>query len=261
MSIQSEIDAIGPETLGGVDTSLQEFCERTIEITPDADSRLVFLTEPNGLAVEQYKLLRRRLSVLSPNGGRLIVTSPSPADGKTLTSINLAYAFADAGFNTCLIDLDFRASNVANILCDKARVDGVAEILSGECDISHVIRKVGSRSLYLLSIKDQLPTSSHQLTSARFKPMLKDLKQRFDWVILDMAPAIPMSDVAEVIPHVEGSLLVVRSKKTSKKLVAPTLEILGQKLWGVVFNDAMIHGTNYYGYYGYGRKSADRNRR
>src|ERR1700710_1771023 len=64
---------------------------QVVTIVPDQNSRLVFLTDPAGLAIEQYKLLRRRLCAAHPNGGMMLVTSPSPGDGKTLTSINLAW--------------------------------------------------------------------------------------------------------------------------------------------------------------------------
>jgi len=67
-----------------------------------------------------------------------------------------------------------------------------------------------------------------------------------------MAPAIPMSDVAEVLPYVDGALMVVRSDVTAKSLVGPTFELLGSKLWGVVLNDAPVSGSSYYGHYGYG---------
>ena len=64
--------------------------KRVITLQPGKNSRLVFLTEPAGLAVEQYKILRRRLCNLHPQGGAMLITSPSPGEGKTLTSVNLA---------------------------------------------------------------------------------------------------------------------------------------------------------------------------
>jgi Mrp family chromosome partitioning ATPase len=68
----------------------------------------------------------------------------------------------------------------------------------------------------------------------------------FQWVILDFAPVIPMVDVAEVIPHVDGAIMVVRTGKTDKSMIAPALEILGTKLWGVIANDSPISGSSYY---------------
>ena len=80
--------------------------------------------------------------------------------------------------------------------------------------------------------------------------MLKDLHARFQWVILDFAPVIPMADVSEVLPYVNGAILVVRNAKTEKDMLPPAIEAIGSKLWGVVMNDCPINGSAYYGYYG-----------
>ena len=72
----------------------------------------------------------------------------------------------------------------------------------------------------------------------------------FQWVIVDCAPVIPMADVAEIEPQVDGALMVVRTGKTVKSIILPALETLGPKLWGVVTNDSPIRGSAYYGYYG-----------
>ena len=228
-----------------------------LTLRPSKGSRLVFVTEPHGLAVEQYKLLRRRLCALSPRGGLLLVTSPGAAEGKTLTSVNLAWCLAEDGHATCLVDLDFRAPGVLVTLGCKTESDGVTEVLAGKSAISRVIRQVGARPLYVLGIKERLLSPAKQLASSTLKPLLQDLKDTFEWVVLDMAPSIPMSDVAEVLPHVDGALMVVRSGKTAKNLIGPTTELLGSKLWGVVLNDSMVKGSSYYGYYGYGKDRRD----
>ncbi len=62
--------------------------------------------------------------------------------------------------------------------------------------------------------------------------MLADLRARFQWVVLDFAPVIPMADVSEVIPYVNGAILVVRNGKTEKDMLAPAMEAIGPKLWG-----------------------------
>src|SRR5215467_2112931 len=102
---------------------------RRITVHPDRDSRLVYLTEPDGLAVERYRLLRRRLCTLHPEGGVLLVTSSAPGEGKTLTSVNLAWALAEAGHGICLVDLDFRAPGVSRTLQHGFDEGGVQEVL------------------------------------------------------------------------------------------------------------------------------------
>jgi capsular exopolysaccharide synthesis family protein len=224
--------------------------KRALTPQPAAKSRLVFVTEPASLAVEQYKILHRRLYNQHPEGGVVLVTSPSPGEGKTLTSINLAWCMAEAGHQTCLVDLDFRAPGV-NLTFDYiAEVDGLEEVLTGKRTVHQSIRQVGDRSLYVLGIRRRLASPGGLLSSASIVPLLTELRAMFQWVILDFAPMIPMADVGEVLPHVDGAMMVVRSGKTDKSLIAPSLEILGAKIWGVILNDSAINGSAYYGYYG-----------
>src|ERR1700730_14573364 len=110
--------------------------KRTVTIQPGKKSRLVFLTEPEGLAVEQYKILRHRLLTLHPEGGVMLVTSPSPGEGKTLTAVNLAFCLAEGGNKTCLVDLDFRAPGVGSTLGYEFEDDSIEDVLNGERTIA-----------------------------------------------------------------------------------------------------------------------------
>jgi len=217
---------------------------------PIKKSRLVFVTEPTGLAVEQYKVLHRRLCNQHPDGGVVLITSPSPGDGKTLTSINLAWCMAEVGRHTCLVDMDFRAPGVTLTLGCSAEEGGLEEVLTGRRTVHQSIRQVGDRSLYVLGINKGLASPGGLLSSASIVPLITELRAMFHWVILDFAPVIPMADVGEVLPYVDGAMMVVRSGKTDKSLIAPSLEIIGAKIWGVILNDSVINGSAYYGYYG-----------
>jgi capsular exopolysaccharide synthesis family protein len=252
MSFQSELQMIDAQPESARETHGFRPIAPSITLQPDKRSRLVFVTDPHGLAVEQYKLLRRRLCTLSPRGGLILVTSPGAGEGKTLTSVNLSMCLGQGGDATCLVDMDFRAPGVMASLGCKLPDEGVAEVLAESCPISQALRQIGTERLYVLGIKERLQSPSAQLSSIALRLFLKELKEKFKWVILDMAPSIAMSDVAEVLPHVDGSLMVIRSGKTSKALIAPTIELLGRSLWGVVFNDSVIEGSEYYGYYGHG---------
>jgi capsular exopolysaccharide synthesis family protein len=208
------------------------------------------LTDPTGLAVEQYKILRRRLINLHPNGGAVLVTSPSPGEGKTLTSINLAWCLSEAGHRTCLVDLDFRAPGVAPALGYPIEEDGIEDVLTGRRTIFQSIRQLEDCSLYILGVRRRMITPGDLLSSSSLTPLLADLRTMFQWIILDFAPIIPMADVPEVVANVDGALMVIRSGKTDKSMITPGVEALGSKLWGVVLNDSQISGSSYYGNYG-----------
>jgi protein-tyrosine kinase len=223
---------------------------RTIKLEPHADLRVPFLMDPAGLAVEQYKLLRGRLNALEPRGGVLLVTSPAPRDGKTLTSINLAWSLAQGGFPTCLVDLDFRAPGVTRTLELDTEGGGVEEVLTGKKSLAQTMFQIGDRPLHVLGIRERVEEPSHLYATALLQPLLSVLRASYRWVILDLAPAVPMSDASDVLPHADGALMVVRSGKTQKAFLPPVLEILGRKLWGVVLNDTPVLGSAYYGSYG-----------
>lgn len=224
--------------------------ERRITVLPGRDSRLVYVTEPNGLAVEQYRLLRRRLFTLQPDGGVLLVTSPASGEGKTLTSINLAWALAEAGHRTCLVDLDFRAPGVSRALQYAFDEGGVQEALEEKADIVDLVCRLGEHPLHVLGIKRRLESPGYLFYSPAMSRMISALRAMYKWVVLDFAPVIPMADVSEMMPHVSGAILVVRTGKTEKDMLEPALDGLEPKLWGIVANDCSINGSAYYGDYG-----------
>jgi capsular exopolysaccharide synthesis family protein len=223
---------------------------RTIQLEAHADARLPFLMDPAGLAVEQFKLLRGRLNALEPGGGVLLVTSPAPGEGKTLTSINLAWSLALGGFRTCLVDLDFRAPGVTRTLDLSTDDGGAEEVLTGKKNLAQTLFQIGDRPFHVLGIRERVEEPSHLYAPARLTPLLSALRASYRWVILDLAPAVPMSDVSDILPQADGALMVVRSGKTQKAFLPPLLEILGKKLWGVVLNDTPVLGSAYYGSYG-----------
>lgn len=231
-------------------TSIAKPGYRICRIQPDRDSRLVFMTDATGLAVEQYKLLRGRLNALQPRGGILLVTSSAPSDGKTLTSINLSWSLAAGGFRTCLVDLDFRAPGVAKMLHLSTSEGGADDVLTGARTLSQSLWQIGDRPFHVLPVRERTDSPSPYFQPEVLGPLLNTLRASYRWVILDLPPAMPMSDVSEVIPQVDCAIMVVRAGKSTQTLVHPAFEIVGNKLVGVVLNDAIIHGSSYYGSYG-----------
>ena len=223
---------------------------RTIQLEAHADARLPFLMDPAGLAVEQFKLLRGRLNALEPGGGVLLVTSPAPGEGKTLTSINLAWSLALGGFRTCLVDLDFRAPGVTRTLDLSTDDGGAEEVLTGKKTLAQTLFQIGDRPFHVLGIRERVEEPSHLYAPGHLTPLLSALRASYRWVILDLAPAVPMSDVSDILPQADGALMVVRSCMSEKAFMPPLLEILGKKLWGVVLNDTPVLGSAYYGSYG-----------
>lgn len=248
MSSILELDSKNPGRIAS--HRRQSFSAPQISIHPDSTSRLVFLTDPGGLAVERYRLLRRRLHTLHPDGGVVLTTSPSPAEGKTLTSINLAWSFAEVGDSTCLVDLDFRSPGISRTLRFSFEAGGVQEVLQGKAEIDELIHQLGDGPLYVLGIKRRLAAPGYLFYSQSMQKMVSKLRAMFKWVLLDFAPVIPMADISEMTESIDGAILVVRTHKTKKDLLNPAIQAIGSKLWGVVANDCAISGSAYYGSYG-----------
>jgi capsular exopolysaccharide synthesis family protein len=181
------------------------------------------------------------------------MTSPSPGEGKTLTSVNLAWSFAEVGNSTCLVDLDFRAPGVSRMLRCSFEEGGVQEVLEGKAEIGELIHQLGQHPLYVLGIKRRLASPGYLFYSQSMQRMISKLRSMFKWVLLDFAPVIPMADTAEMTENINGAILVVRTHKTEKDMLNPAIEAIGSKLWGVVANDCPISGSAYYGSYGKGK--------
>ena len=251
MIVHSEIRlAAGDAASETLFNSTSKAGTRVSLIQPDHKSRLVFMTDSTGLAVEQYKLLRGRLNALHPRGGVLLVTSSAPAEGKTLTSINLSWSLAVGGFRTCLVDLDFRAPGVAKTLHLSTSEGGVGEVLTGTRTLSQSLWQIGDRPFHVLPVTDRTDSPSPYFLPEVLGPLLTTLRASYRWVILDLPPAMPMSDVSEVISQVDCAIMVVRAGQTTQTLAHSSFEIVGNKLIGVVLNNAIIHGSSYYSNYG-----------
>src|SRR5215831_10678496 len=82
----------------------------------NGESRLAFAADPGGPVAEQYRVIRRKLTEQYPGGASLLITSPGPGDGKTLTATNLAWCLAEAGMPTLLAEMDLRNPSINKLL-------------------------------------------------------------------------------------------------------------------------------------------------
>jgi Mrp family chromosome partitioning ATPase len=146
--------------------------------------------------------------------------------------------------------LDFRAPGVSWTLGYNFEDGGVQEVLEKKGEIHELVHQLGDHHLHVLGVKRRLASPGNLFYSRSIQTMVTELRAMYKWVVLDFAPVIPMADVSEMIPHVNGAILVVRVGKTEKDMLAPALEAIGPKLWGVVANDCLVNGSAYYGYYG-----------
>jgi protein-tyrosine kinase len=215
------------------------------------DRHLVSLTAPASFAAEQYQALRLKIERLRQNRElRVIaVTSPAAADGKTVTSINLAGALArGSNARVLLIDADLRRPSIAGQLHLPDAKLGFADLVaSADVDFTESVQTVEPYNIDVVSAGQPVGPVHELFRSARLEQLLADARERYDYVVIDTPPLVPVVDSALMARVVDGVLLVVAANKTPRKLLEEALGQLDpQKVIGIVFNS---DSRPLYGYY------------
>jgi len=195
-------------------------------------------------AAEAYKLLRTNLLFSMPGNKkcRIIgVTSSTRSEGKSTTSINLAYTLAESGKKVLLIDADMRLPSIAKKLGLKSS-PGLSNILAGLGDSQIPIYKSGVLdNWYWIPSGDIPPNPSELIGSQYMMELLEALSESFDFILLDLPPIVPISDALAVSPNLDGVLVVVREDFTSRKDLNYTirqLKLSKAKILGFVMSYA-----------------------
>jgi Mrp family chromosome partitioning ATPase len=221
---------------------------RKLDAKLDPNSRVVFRAVRNEVAVEQYRSLRRNLTEQLPHGGILLVTSPASREGKTLNAINLALCLAEGTPRTLLLEADLRQPSVARVL-GYTPLYGVESAMLGEVEPKSTVVVLGKDlPLYVAAAAKPQSDPIRALKSTATKNYLAWARSNFPWIVLDCPPVIPVADVAELAPLGDAVLLVVRARATPLNLVEKAFQILGNRVRGVILNEAPLSQATYYHY-------------
>jgi capsular exopolysaccharide synthesis family protein len=180
----------------------------------------------------------------------ILVTSPAPADGKTTLASNLAIAMAQAGQKTLIIDGDFRKPMQQNIFNVNHSDVGLSSTLAGITTSSEAIRPTEVEGLELLPCGASVPNPSELLNSDRFAQLLEILSDRYDRIIIDSPPVMPVTDAQILAAICDVTLLVLRAKKSTRKTSKQArdgLSSVGARILGAIVND--VQRKDRYGYY------------
>jgi Mrp family chromosome partitioning ATPase len=200
------------------------------------ESRLVFASDPGGVAAEQYRLIRRKLVERYPDGGSLVVTSPQMGEGKTLTSTNLAWCFAESGIPTLLGEMDLRNPSMSQLLGYSPTVSSMATLLEDD-PANGMVYQINDLP-FCVAMSDARPNASGLLSTSRITRFLEWAKQNYKWVVLDSPPLFPFSDTVELSAAADFTILVVRAGVSSRTLVTRSIQLLGPRLQQVILNEA-----------------------
>jgi capsular exopolysaccharide synthesis family protein len=238
-------------TLGAVGSARAvEFTSREI-LAARVEPHLVAITEPRSPECEQFRSLRTRLLQAAEREGKraFVITSAGMEEGKTLTTLNLAWLLAQTdGVTALVIDADLRQPCAANYLGIET-VCGLSEVLTGETRLAEAIVKLQPAGLHLLPGGAAREDVAELLSGPRFGRLLDEARKLFDFIIIDAPPLGVFTDANLLINRADAALLVVRAAKTRYSVIDRLLEQLPrERMLGVVLNRAetQVDDTAYY---------------
>lgn len=201
-------------------------------------------------ATEQYKLIRTNLDFTLPEDEKcpvIGVTSSGRGEGKSTTAINLAYVFAEKGSKVLLIDADLRIPSIAKKL-EIENTPGLTDLLRGKgAGISEFQSHI-LNNWFILPSGDIPPNPSELLGSSRMEKLLKQLRDLFDYIIIDLPPVNLVSDSIAISSLISGMIIVIREEYTEKKELERCfrqMELSGVNVLGCVMNESKSQGGSY----------------
>jgi capsular exopolysaccharide synthesis family protein len=227
-------------------------------------------------AAESYKQLRTNLMFALPSDKRcrvIGITSSIRNEGKSTTSINLAYTLAETGKKVLLVDADMRLPSVAKKLGVAAK-PGLSNLLAGMCEGGDAVYESAFFPNWsIMPAGDIPPNPSELLGSEQMEKLLTAMSGKYDFIVIDLPPVDIVSDALAVGHWIDGIIVVVRADYTDRRSLKECmrqLNVLESKVLGFVMTGVEEHqktygkyGKKYYGKdyaYGYGRMEESRQR-
>ena len=204
------------ETLGGAPAIGEIAFDRTAREHP-----LVVHEDPSSPRSEAFRRLRTNLQFLEV--GRktrsFVVTSSVPSEGKSTSAANIAIALAEAVARVVLVDGDLRRPRVADLMGVEGEV-GITDVLIGRIELDDALQPWGRGGLVVLPSGQIPPNPTELLGSSAMEAVVRDLEQRYDVVIVDAPPLLPVTDAAVLATIAGGALLVAAMHRTTRRQLA-----------------------------------------
>lgn len=218
---------------------------------------VVILEGKRTIIAEQFRSLRTNLGfmALNENAKTTLITSNISGEGKSFISINLAISQTLTDKKVALLELDLRKPRLSNLL-GVQRDPGISNYLVGKIPIEGIIKETKINNLFVVSAGAIPPNPSELILSKKFKEMMEELKNKFDYLIIDSAPIGPVSDSLLLKDYADCTIFVVRHNVTPKVYLKQIESFNEQKKFNnmcIVFNGLKRRGVGgSYGYGGYG---------
>ncbi len=217
--------------------------------------RLITSLEPLSPACEAFLALRTNLLyiVTSLKHKTILVTSCLPDEGKSTVAANLAVTLAQTGAQTLLVDCDLRRPSLHRIF-DQSETPGLSDLLVDTEHTASSVRHLKALNLDFIPDGTEPPNPTQLLNSDRMRDFLASSHERYDYVVLDVPPLLPVADALILASQVDLNVLVIESCRIPERLALRALKALhshGSAPAGAVLNDKTGKGARYYGAYSY----------
>jgi non-specific protein-tyrosine kinase len=214
---------------------------------------------PRSPVTEAFRTLRTNIQFASVEKPiqTILITSPTPGEGKTLVAANLAVVMAQGGKRVILADFDLRKPHI-HTLMDRSNRLGLSDLfIRDPLTLDGVLRSWQDMPLLIITSGGLPPNPAELLSSGKLKQILEGLKSQADVIILDTPPVIAVTDSVILAAQSDAVILVVEPKRTRIGIARQALEQLKRanaRVIGLVFNDVILGGSSYYAsdyYYNY----------
>ncbi len=228
-------------------------------------SEIMYSKTPDTIAIsegrrtiiaEQFRSMRTNLAFMGINDEHktLLVTSSISGEGKSFIALNLAMSFTLTGKKVGLMEMDLRKPKLSTYL-GISRDPGITSYLIGKAGIDSIIKETKYPNLFVISAGPIPPNPTELILGEKFGEMMAQLKEKFDYIIIDSAPIGPVTDSQLISIYADTTLYVVRHAHTPKVMLRMIDDLYKQekfKNMALVFNGLKPRGAGVLGGYGYG---------
>jgi capsular exopolysaccharide synthesis family protein len=214
---------------------------KVVKFQPAPETHLLDLEHSHETPAEEFRTLRTRLNhlqTLQPLHS-IVITSPSPAEGKTFTAVNLALAQSHlADVSVLLADFDLRRPVIHNLF-QFERAPGLSDYLMGQCTFHQALRRLEGTNLYILPAGSPVKNPLELLNTRQAKTLFEEVPRTFHWAIFDTPPLLFSADANLLSTLADGTLLVVKVGATTFDNVTRAMQSLCENnVLGIVANGA-----------------------
>ena len=218
----------------------------------------ITLQNPRSPISEAYRTLRTNIEYASVDAPvrTVLVTSAQPNEGKTTTVANLAVVYAMEGKNVLIVDADLRKPTQHLVFMKSNRI-GLTSYLAQRCTLQEAVAETDIDRLHIMTSGPLPPNPAELLASKRMEPLLQELCERYDIVLIDSPPVLAVTDALILAAKCDGVIAVLHAGKVKRehaRNMMKALEHVRARCLGVVLNNKQIRAANapYYSYYTYG---------